>query len=223
MPIALVQDISSSENDSTTITTTFAAPPTDGNLLVLILAHRLGSGLALNISGSPWTFVDVIQYSGTRNLEMYYKLASSTAAAVTVTFENKHRAILGLAEYSGMASSNVFDDWGSILTDTDTNTSLTVPLTAASSQAEELLICAIAKFGGTTSPTWTDAFVAQDNRRTGDGSTHLSYQWADRIVAAIGTYETTGGWTTGRAAAGIIASFRGPFNQAIRSGAVITT
>lgn len=221
MPIALVQEISSSTNSSTTITTTFAAPPTDGNLLILILPHRIGSGLALNITGGPWEVLSVEQFGETFFFEVYYKIASGNAAAVTATFENGHRAILGLAEYSGISPNNQVDQFN--VSDFVDVSSLRVAFDNPTEQADELLFSAFVHFGGTTTPTWTDSFTNQDDRSTGSGKTHLSYQWADRIVAAIGTYETTAGWTPAERSSGIIASFRAPVAQAARSQAIITT
>ena len=119
-----------------------------------------------------------------------------------------------------MASTNLLDQIGDDSA-TGTPTSLLVSAEGATAIAEELLVCCVGHYGNVSAPTWTDSFTAQDDSQTGSGSTHVDLQWAHRIVAAIGTYSTTAGWTTGRPSAGVIATFRGPQTSGVRSAAFV--
>ena len=207
MPIAQVQKAIANQANSVTITATLAAPPTDGNLLVLILLFAVKVTEPLSINGVPWTFASYATYGGTSHLYMYYKQASSDLAAITATFEDSRAAILAVAEYSGMAATDPIDRDARAEGTSDV-TSLLVPLSAATRNADDLLIVALGHKGHVTAPSWSDSFTAQDDAQTGTGADQIDLQWADRIVAATGTFETTGSWTTARTSGGIIVAFK---------------
>src|SRR3990167_3204561 len=169
MPIVLVQKKSSFTNEATTITTTFDAPPTDGNLLVLMLCHRNGEGDYVDITGGPWDIANFEQNGATRFAEMDFTIAASHPSAVTITFEANKRAILALAEYSGIAATDPLDAFSVGATDTVSSMLISSSL-EATQQGDELLIAQVSHFRGTSAPTWTDSFVAQDNLDTGSSS-----------------------------------------------------
>src|SRR3990167_2632983 len=219
MPIAQVQKAINNIGNSGSITITLAGAPTAGNLLVLIYTVKTPS-TTISIGIGGWTQAIAEGTGGTRT-RLHYKLASGDAAATTIAFEEGDAmCVAAVAEYSGMAATDVLDQTGDA-SDTSSITSLLVTARGATTTAEELLICGVGHGGNVSVPTWTDSFTAQGNDETGSGLTHIDMQWAHRIVAAPGTYETTAGWTTGRASAGVLATFKGPTTQAGRSTAFV--
>jgi hypothetical protein len=183
---------------------------TAGNLLVLVLT----SGAADTISsiaddkGNTWNLAVSVAAS-TRKTYIYYAMnAAAGATTVTVTytagqFPDTHYFI---REYSGIATTSALDKTASNSNGTGYTDSHSTGTTAATTQANELVVAAVGS-DANGDPTYTAPTGYADFESQG-GQTYTWGACDDKIVSATGTQTATFGSTAYVNSQGAIATFK---------------
>lgn len=183
---------------SATSTATFDSSPTDGNLLIAIVAYVGNSGFATTPTG--WAQAAFSGGSAHGFVTIWYKVAGAGESS-TVTFTVSTLAVGSIAifEYSGMTATP-FDVGAQAAA--AYGTSIGTGTTATIAQADELLIAAVAtpEVTRTFSNTWGNGFtqLSQHNRQ----------ETASLVVASTGAYTTSEAWTGASWGVGCIAAFK---------------
>lgn len=193
-------------NGASSATVAFGAAPTNGNLLIAdVMAGGAANVALLAITQAGWNIAAGIGGSvggADGAIRQFWKIANGDGANVEATTGGTAaRVDVHVYEYSAA------DGWpANPLDRTSTNTgsaaSLSTGTTAATTQADELLHAAVGQTGNNNglAAGWTNGF-AQRNLT----ARMLS---ADRVVAAVGTYETTGAWATSRPCRAVLATYK---------------
>lgn len=153
--IALVQKSPVASAGGTSITPTFSAGTTSGDLLVATI-EDLNSGCATDSFSAPAGWVRAVHTCRGANgpIEIWY-LANASAGVTSVVFNtgsNGANSVAQLSEWSGAATSGVLDQTGTSNTG-GSSTSLTVTTSAAIAAANELAITAFETSSGLSSFT----------------------------------------------------------------------
>ncbi len=202
MPIAQVQKgIDSTNSDATSLTVTFGAGPTQGNLLIAGISLR-GNG-----SGPTWPsgWTEAINLVGTTLGAIAFKIAGAGETSdVAVSWPGSGGAVIPIAEYSGIDATPL-DATASSSNNNATSRSAGDLITTVD---DELLfcICAVRQDMGAW-VSWSASFVDQAGEVSASASV-ASLQWSDRIVSATGTYNNTGTWTNAQAVVACAATFK---------------
>lgn len=199
MAIAQVQKASVQPGAATSSTATYGATPTDGDKLVAFF--RAQTALANITLPAGWSnAVSIEGSSALVSLVIAYKDASGDGTGVVFTTSASVQQDLAIAEYSGLLAGG--PDKTASAASAGTATSQSTGTTAATTQADELVLAAMGLNGsaGGFANTWTNSFLQQ--------AALVRSTWAHRIVTATGTFETTEGWTTTQRAAAAIATFK---------------
>lgn len=183
--ILFVQTANGVTDLGTTVSATFASPPTQDNLLVAIVGT-----LASVTINEPSGWLTAINESGAPGQAIFYKITgASEPSMVTVSVLAATGLGLHIYEYSGIDTTDPFDLTASASGIGDSVSSGTVTTT----QPDELLIAGLVINLNTSFSAWTNSFVER-NDFSGLASV-VSYGGADLIVSSVGTYSTTA--TTG--------------------------
>lgn len=188
---------------------------TTGNLLVLAVSGFAGGG------GGPWSGTPTISVSGGQavtwvrvvhagfgsnfGIVLYYAqnaIAGSYALTVTPPTGSTDAAV-AFAEYSGMLTASVLDKSA---TGNNTGSSLTTAATAATAQADELIIGAFSHDNNTPTITAGSGFTLRQS--VANSSTSIGIALEEKIVSATGTQTAAITYTTSQNNAGIVATFK---------------
>jgi hypothetical protein len=199
---ALVQKASgvSQNQNATSVSASFSAPPTANHLLVAIV----GTDASVTIN-TPGGWSTAINQSGAPGQAIFYKVAGgSESNTVTVTVSSGTQLGLQIYEYSAVATTSPLDQTASSTGSSNSPSSGSVSTT----QATELLIAGVVIQAQTSFSNWTNSFNEESDFQNGGGSPKRSYAGADLIVTATGTYSTTATTTVAGAWRGQIVSFK---------------
>ena len=186
-----------------TLAVTFDSPTTSGNQLVVALVdYYPNDGVPFSISdsrGNTWkTAVDYV--NGAHIVVLYAENIAGGADTVTVTASSPTYFGMTAVEYTGLASANSLDV---VASNRATGASYTSTVVTLASGNE--LLFGVHRVGGSTvtfTPTSPWSTVA----------TQINYdetQVQDRVVAAAGTYASTGTESTPNDTMSVLVAFRG--------------
>ena len=189
---AFVQTAHSEAANVASLACTFAAAPTAGNLLVLVVVSDYG----LHAGGAPagWTR-DLTEETSWPSLVMFSRIAAGSGdTSVTVNMDFATGKIdMCLLEFSGNATASYVDK---VVGATGTSgTSATAGPTATLSQANEIAVAAVGWTDVNTTSGWTNSFVERSDANVTAG---FSLAVASRVVTATTALSTD---VTGSAAA----------------------
>jgi hypothetical protein len=193
--IALIQKAAGG-GVAATISATFAAGPTAGDLLIAVVATRT-SGTITGPSG--WS--TAINQTGAPSQAIFYKVAGAaepTGVSATTTATGNGNGI-HVYEYRGV-------------TTLDASSSATGTGTAVASgsltttTANILVIARTVKLAGSSYTAWTNGFIQQNSFTK--GTTVTLFAGADVVSGAVASYTTTGTSATSGAWRGQIVAFR---------------
>lgn len=173
-----------------TITATYAATPTVGNLLIATCFSNVTTGLN-TLTGWTKALDTLAGTNAGASGTVFYKVAgASEPTATTVTATGASNMRLHIYEYTGLdtvspfVTSNTANSGASIVTTQTTNTVTTV-------DANTLLFTWCFTSATITGPAWDSSFTLRQTDaaliRIFDG---------DQIVSATGTYSSNATWTT---------------------------
>jgi len=218
--IAFVKNVGTAGNTTTgtTIAVTVPAAGVAANNTIIVtftMDPAAGTVSVADTRGNAYTSnADITNGSGTSGVRTVILSARVTTAltsgnTITVTFPSVAAKAVSVNEFSGIAAGNVLDRTS---TATGTSTAPTSNATAATQQADELLIGAI---GAETSTTETFTVGASYTALTriasgtnGNIANHVTINPEFRIVAATGAYTATGTLGASRLWADAIATYR---------------
>jgi hypothetical protein len=189
--------------DSTSLSATLTSGPIQNDLLIVVA----GAYPATLTTPAGYTLV-----TSPVGVYLWYKVAgASESPTVSVTGSVAGALELLVMEWSGMASPSLDQTANSPNDAAATHTTWTTGVTAATTQASELVIAAVGLYqpaaGNSYSP-WSAGYTAQaDLEPTGSASLGAAGV-ASRVVAATGTQTATATWTKASYAAGMIATFK---------------
>ena len=109
-PPALVQQITASLDHSATLSATLPAKPVAGNVLVMIGANEHDVLSSVTGGGATWTIAAGSAQNA--NIELWFGITDGSSATVTincVTTCDAQPTWMNLSEWSGLASSRLFD------------------------------------------------------------------------------------------------------------------
>lgn len=210
MAIAFVQS-AKAQGTTKTITPTFGAGATAGNLLVATLS---GTAAGVGSAVKQWTSAGWAEAardpfsSDVYGVEIMYKVAAGGETAVGFAIDGStgffHSAVM--AEYSGLAATSPLDVFANDGTNSSVGTtSRATGTTGTTAQADELAIAAVGQGNTVTALSWTNSFATRDSNAQAGSGVYL----ADKILSATGTVTSTASWTTSRIAGGCVATFKG--------------
>lgn len=222
MPVTYVQSKSAILNGNSTVLTvsaTFAAPVTAGNLLVGFLWSNSGQTPTFgdDLNGSDaWTIAGVVE-SGTYLVSRICFFPNTVGGSCTVTAtwaSTRQRVGLIVAEYSGIATASPLDvtAHSSLVGGSTTPTSTAATTTVANDLVVAGLVCDyVTVITAGTSISFT-------TREIGDDAVATSAAFEDGVKATAGSVE--GNWTLNTAAdwAVCMAAFQA---AAVQSGSII--
>lgn len=181
-----------------TVSATFSTTPTQGNLLVAAVTANVGVG-SITITG--WTTGKSIAVGLAGGLIVFYKVAG-IGESTTVTANGTLATFMDIQifEYDGIDNASPLDVTGSTADDTTSVTSRSSGASGTLTQANELVFAAVAQAGANGGgASWTNSYTARIT------TTHLIS--ADLNTTVTTTTNSTGSWTTGQRAAGVILTF----------------
>lgn len=192
MAIALVQNKVATAN-SASVTTTYDAGPTDGNLLIAIglnTTTRVFSSLSAGWTTKE-TDVSPPTFAGHIVVLAWKKAGAAESSDVVLTMNGSNRVWLHIFEFSGATvDSDPFDIVNAI--NEANGTSLAIDATGVLSQADEAIIAAAMHIDVSpiTGMTWSDSFI-NDLYSEGAGGGSGATGTAVRVVAATTSVSTT--------------------------------
>lgn len=195
MSIAMVQEKTGSNTTGTTLTVTFDAGVTSGNLLV-----------ALAVTNDPTITADWTEAIKSDNVAdgdtcgVYYKIADGSETGMTMTTAGNTKHMI-IREYSGIAASPL--DKTTATTPSAGVVTITAGATGALSQADELIV-AVAAIRADTTAESVDTPMSLIG--TGDGA--FSGIFSAAIVASTSSVTPTFNWTTAGTAWACGATFK---------------
>lgn len=207
MAIAFVQS-AKAQGNTKTITPTFGAGATAGNLLVATLSGTSAQPVAKVWTSTGWTEAARDPFSSdVYGVAIMYKVAAGGETAVGFAIDGSsgffHSAVM--AEYSGLAATSPLDVFANDGTNSGSGTtSRATGTTGTTSQNDELAIAAVGHGNTVTSLSWTNSFATRDSNAQAGSGVYL----ADKILSATGTVTSTASWTTSRIAGGCVATFK---------------
>jgi cysteine-rich repeat protein len=217
--IAFVTNVGTNGNTTTgsTIAVTVAAGGVAVNNTVIVafaMDPATGAVTVADTRGNTYTSnADVSNGSGTngvRTVVLSTRLTTALLAGdtITVTHPSVAARAVSVNVFSGLAGASVLDRTA---TGTGTSTAPATPATAATTQADELLIGAMGvETGSTETFTLGASYITGTNRSSsaGTAAANITIDPEYRIVAATGTYTATGTLSASRAWAAAIATYR---------------
>ena len=174
----------SNGGNGTSISVSFAAPPTAGNLLVAIAGNRAFSGLA----GIPAGWIVAIDQTANApgQVIIYKRAGASEPSTVTIDYTSATRLGLHVYEYAGLPSA--------VLGQTASNSGSGAPFTSGSvttTTNNELVIAGFVANDNRAFAAWSNSFIQRNNFiNSGATSSQSMYGGADRIAPTPGSYST---------------------------------
>jgi hypothetical protein len=196
-----------------TVTLTFDATATSGNLLVLVGSWDV-VGTGYNTPAGGWTAGPTIPVgTGNFNAATFWKISDGTETSVIASLTGSGSSTVGaaFAEFEGPFAASPLDQSAESEANIATAvTSQTSGTTGTTAQADELLLALFAcdriafiEDGRAYTNSFTEAAISQTGVNRAGGII------AKRVVAATGTYESTFSTTdTGDEMYGAIATFK---------------
>lgn len=199
MTISIVQSASGT-GAGTSAVATLASTPVNGNEIIAIVRGTSILANNYNVSTGAGNFnFNAGELVASPGVLVFQKNASGDTSTVTATATGSTNTQLHVLEVAGLKATPFDQAVGSTGIAV---TSLSTGTTPATTVDYELLIAAIAQFNTNGSGiTWTNGFTALAE------TDRLITAW--KIIRAVATAETTGGWTTARAASAILATYKG--------------
>jgi len=205
--ISRVQTIASG-NNSPTVTATWPAATTAGNLLVAIVAVRGGTARTITPpAGLGWTLARRSDNGTTISTAIYYiQNAASQSGGSTWTLNTSARVTLTLAEYSGAETSSVLDKTAYAYGASTTGTS---GATAVTSQADEVAVAAISSNDSRrTYSAQTNGFSEVSEINSGGNANGAATVFEEKILSAAGAQSVSATISSSSTWAGVIATFK---------------
>lgn len=196
-------------------TATYAATPTQGNLLIAILGDDNGS---TTLANSGWSSAATVGTSNT-NLTILYKIAgASEPTTITSTTDvGASRTELAIYEYTGFVGTISLDRTSINSNVVTSGLTLYMPPTSSTSSANELCIAGANWNNSNTISSWSNGY----NTRNSVNS-HLFT--ADSIIASSqNTFTTVVTTGTAGQTSGAIATFKGVTTSPSVTGLSTTT
>lgn len=186
MAVAFIQSNSAASNS-----VAFSSNNTAGNFLVCCIGT---SGDVTNVTdtrGNAWSKAVDQNQSGILLFSDIWYVPNCANGANTVTLSGGFGGfeIIGVAEYSGVATSTPIDQTNSA--NNSINNPDSGPVTTT--QASELLVGVIAHAGNNSAITFDSPWTQREDKQAG-GIRRMAF--ADRIVSSTGTYNATGTFAT---------------------------
>jgi hypothetical protein len=190
----VIQSATGVTNGGTSVFATFAAPPSQNNLLVAIAGNRDAATVS---APSGWS-VAISQTNNAPGQAIFYKFAGA-AESTTVTvsgYGTSTRLGLHIHEYCGIDTNSPLDDWWF-----DSGTGTTVSSGGLVAQANTLIVAGLVTNAETTFSAWANGFSELSDFVNGGNPANLrsSYAGADLHATGAGIYVTNA--TTGVSAA----------------------
>jgi hypothetical protein len=206
MAIAQVQKQTGSSADTSSVSATFGAGPTQNNLLVAVYHSKDH----YPTTPTGWTKAAEIESWGV--LTCFYKTAGAAESSTVTVSDGTGTSYqsLTILEYSGITTTTPLDKTATASSGGNVTTSQATGTTATTAQADELLIAAVGvEYGAgiVFNNAWTNSFTQQSNV-TGNLLNEEGSTTAHRIVAATGTFTTTETWLNNARSEGLIATFK---------------
>jgi len=195
-------------NNSPTITATWPAPTTAGNLLVAIISVRGGTGRTITPpAGLGWTLAKRSDNGTTISTAIYYiQNAASQSGGSLWTLNVSSRATLTLVEYSGVAISSALDQTGGTSGTGVTGNSGT---TLTTTQANEVVVAGIsANNSSRTYSAQSSAFTEVSEVNSGGTSNGCATVFEEKIVSAVNAQNVTALISASSVWVGAIATFK---------------
>ncbi len=198
----LVRSATGVTNGGTSVSATYPATPTSGNLLIAVCGVRVSA----TITG-PSGFSSAINQAGTPSQAIFYKIsAGNESGAQSCGSSVSSRLGIAIFEYSGMVTSSPLDAVNSVASTGNSTSPASGSVTTAT--ANTLLVGGLTSQANTTFASWTNSFTeVADYANGGAAGSRTSYAVATREVSATGTYSTVATALTG-AWRGQIAAFK---------------
>lgn len=184
------QDARAQTTNAASITATYPATPTEGNLLI---ATGLNSGQNVgntSISQGGWTLLLDKQVTGSnRSMQLFYKFAGAgeTTSVSLARSSGTGELRVHIYEYSGGNSADPVRATNFNQTTVDV---FTLSTNAVSAIAGDLLFATVGLEGNATGPAWDNSFTLLQ-----EDATNIRLFDAQRIVASDGSYSSNASWT----------------------------
>lgn len=182
--------------------------PTDGNLIVVVVASRTSaSGNPFAVNGTDYT--EDVAKDGDQDVAIFSRIASSEADADIVVAPNSTDRVSATAfVFEGPFESSPFDKSATAATGGGGAETQTTGTTATLSQADEVAVGAVSASGGVTyDEGWSNGFTQGPTPSSNTNIFIPALNCAYKKVAATTALETTETWTTARRCNGIIATY----------------
>lgn len=198
----LVQSATGVTNGGTSVSATYLASPTAGNLLIAVCGVRASA----TITG-PSGFTTAINEAGTPSQAIFYKVSAGTeSGAQSCGSSVSGRLGIAIFEYSGMTTASPLDAVNTVASTGNSTSPASGSVTTAT--ASTLLVGGLTTQANTTFTSWTNSFTeVADFANGGAAASRASYAVATSEVSTTGTYSTVAAAGTG-AWRGQIAAFK---------------
>jgi len=216
-----VQSVNAVTAVTTSVSASWPAPTTAGNLLVAVVGLSLVSNPSPPTISPPsgWTTATgaVAESAANCRTHLFY-IAGSASRSGSETFDwsgalDIDDSVLVLVEWSGLATTSPLDRTANT---NGTSVALAVlsGTTSATTEADELVIAAIANRNVSTqgSPSNGFAQVEQAQSTNGTTSNRVNFAVYSKVVSATGaqSMQATLSGSTQRPYAGVVATFKAP-------------
>jgi hypothetical protein len=207
--MALIQSRTATTTTATaTVAQTFASNVTAGNLLIALVDTDSTGAVSGVAGGGTWALAQAQVWNFTQHSTEIWYCANATGGATTVTATvtvNGDNTLI-IAEYSGVITASPLDKAASAQSGDGVNSSpADSGNTAATTQASELLIGAVACFSS-SSQTATNGFTQETSSTNTTAGLLLTLN--DKTVAATGAQKVTATISATNQWAALIGTFK---------------
>ena len=192
------------EGNASTLTATFDATPTEGNLLIAVHAARSSSRTYTIPAG--WT----LNHEHTNNRVRVFSKPAGASESASVTVETSGgtaHQVLAVYEYEGLTEYDV-----SVEAEAASATSHTTGTTGTTTAADTLVVAAVsldAEYASWDTGSWTNDFThSVDIVTPSVGGARCALGIALRVAGETGTFSTQTSWSPARASYSIVAAFK---------------
>lgn len=202
MALAVVQNKPATSSATTSHTVTLNSAPTQNNLVLVAIKIDVVDEAVSNVTGPSGYVKDVVKDRGTGSVAIWSKVAgASESATITFTTALNQSASLEAIEVSGAATASVLDKTNKA--EGASSNSIQPGTTGTLSQADEIAYTASLQAGTNGGTEAIDTgFTVLDS---GSFDTMIA---GYLIVAATTALNPTHSWTTNRARAAVIATYK---------------
>jgi len=200
----VIQTASATTPGATTLTATFGATPTNGNLLVACIFTRTDSGFT---GPTGFTRIDIVNAGASDTASLAYKVASGDGTGIQLTgLSAVDATVMRIFEISGGTS---------VPFDKSATTGITIGVQAIStgstgvlSQDREFAVCLAAIRATVTAPAINNDFAFDTSISDGAGGSEGTLLTALKVVSGTPALNPQFSWTNSVDAMAIIATFK---------------